>query len=108
MAIRIAGLTARDAMYTVAPEPDGRVRLVVEVHTGDAHHATARACLLIGQGHAAQVAASNAAFHLRKGRRVTVYGSGLDHLNGRLIVIGCNCIQPDDEIARQHIERAMA
>jgi len=106
MTIRITGVTARDTRCIVAP--DGRARLVVEVHTGEADHATARAVLLIGQGYAAQLAASNAAWHMRRGRRVTVYGTGLTVDHGHLIVHGCDRVTPDDAMAAQHLEKADA
>lgn len=102
MTIRITGITSRDTIFTVAP--DGRTRLHVEVHTGEAEHAVARAVLMVGTGHAAQAAAANAAFHMRHGKRVTVYGAGLDTLNGKLVVVGCDRITPDDVLARQHLE----
>jgi hypothetical protein len=101
--ICITGVTARDTYYTVAP--DGCTRLHVEVHTGEREHAVARAVRLVGQGPAAQVAAANAAWHLRKGRRVTVYGAGLDLLHGHLVVVGCDRVTPDDAIARHHLEQ---
>ena len=104
MTIRITGITARDTHYTVAP--DGRTRLHVEVHTGETHHAIARAVMLVGTGAAAQIAAANAAHHLRRGRRVTLYGGGLEVLNGRLIVTSDVRIQPDDAVANRHITEA--
>lgn len=100
MTLRITGLVARPAVYTVAPG-DGRVRLVVDVHMGDAHHAVARIVRCMGQGFAAQYAAATAARQLREGQRVQVHADGLDFLNGRLIVVGCSCIHADGEAATE-------
>lgn len=107
MTIRISGITARNTVYTVAPA-DGRTRLVVHVHTGEADHAIACAVLLVGIGHAAQAAAANAAHHMRKGQRITVYGDGLALEHGHLVVRGCNSIRPDNVVALRHLEGSNA
>ena len=98
MSVTITGTAARPAWYSVAP-CDGRARLHVDVNTGDARHTIARAVWLVGQGPAAQIAASNAAHHLRSGRRVTVYGAGLALDGGHLVVCGCTGIQQHDATA---------
>ena len=105
MSIRITGITARNAWFTVGT--DGRARLHVDVHTGSEPDAIARAVLLVGQGPAAQIVASTKAHHLRKGQRVIVYGAGLAIADNRehLVVCGCTDIQHDSVRTTQHLEQ---
>lgn len=78
--VRISGtLLAHGRCYV---QPDGTAWVQVEFNQRGSQLAV-RASRRIGQGPAAQIAASNAAHHLRAGARVTVHAARFDIVLGR-------------------------
>jgi hypothetical protein len=71
--LRLTGTLGRDAEFRTST--DGTAWVYVEVHQGPGTIAAAgRRCM--GRGPAAQIAARNAAHHLRSGTRVCVHADG--------------------------------
>lgn len=93
-ALRITGILARQARS--ATGIDGSAWLDVELAQAELHAARLVARRCYGTGPAAQLAASNAARHLRSGTTVTVHAQTLDvrlHPTPHVVLWGVDLIE---------------
>lgn len=100
-ALRVSGALVRDARAYV--QPDGTAWLQTEFRAPGSH-LSVRASRRMGQGPAAQIAATHTAHHLRTGARITVHAERFDIVLGRephLVLIGVVGIEHTPILTRE-------